>query len=225
MIRIAVEHSKDGLDCMQTTPFGSVIRAKRNELGLSQEELGARVGKDQSYISDIERGKNRRPDEWVVRRLAWELKIDEAYLFDLLGVGVKIGEGRIVAVRGLVPADSVRVTSSEGVTVLEVRVLPEDIRRARHPDEVYGLQVTGDCMRLLGILPGDVVIVEPAYDVPENGELVVVRIGDEVSLKRWSMFRDAVELRDAADTIVWRGKPQEVEVVALYVNFKPIAPR
>ena len=36
--------------------IGSVLRAKREKLGISQEELGERAGVDRTYISILERG-------------------------------------------------------------------------------------------------------------------------------------------------------------------------
>ena len=38
------------------TAFGKFIKQKRNELGLSQEELATRSGLHRTYISDVERG-------------------------------------------------------------------------------------------------------------------------------------------------------------------------
>lgn len=38
------------------TAFGKFIKSKRNELGLSQEELATRSGLHRTYISDVERG-------------------------------------------------------------------------------------------------------------------------------------------------------------------------
>ena len=37
--------------------FGDRLRAKRNELGLSQEAFADKCGLDRTYISGIERGK------------------------------------------------------------------------------------------------------------------------------------------------------------------------
>lgn len=37
--------------------FGQAVRARRQELGISQEELGARSGLHRTYIADVERGK------------------------------------------------------------------------------------------------------------------------------------------------------------------------
>lgn len=40
----------------QKTAIGSVLRQKREKLGISQEELAERAGVDRTYISILERG-------------------------------------------------------------------------------------------------------------------------------------------------------------------------
>jgi transcriptional regulator with XRE-family HTH domain len=49
--------------------FGAAVRARREELELSQEELGFRSGLDRTYVSGIERGV-RNPTLKSVGRLA-----------------------------------------------------------------------------------------------------------------------------------------------------------
>ena len=49
--------------------FGAAVRARREELDLSQEELGFRSGLDRTYVSGIERGV-RNPTLKIVGRLA-----------------------------------------------------------------------------------------------------------------------------------------------------------
>jgi len=39
------------------TRFGIVVRARRNELGISQEDFAERAGLHRTYISDLERGQ------------------------------------------------------------------------------------------------------------------------------------------------------------------------
>lgn len=46
-----------------------------------------------------------------------------------------------------------------GATVSSVHVLAEDLRGTQ---EAFGLEVSGDCLRSLGIFHGEVIIVEPA---------------------------------------------------------------
>ena len=49
--------------------FGQVVRARRAELEISQEELGARCGLDRTYVSGIERG-TRNPTIQSMWRIA-----------------------------------------------------------------------------------------------------------------------------------------------------------
>jgi transcriptional regulator with XRE-family HTH domain len=61
--------------------FGSVLREKREEAGISQEELADRAGLHRTYVSLIERGKRTASIE-VVRRVASALGVSMADLID-----------------------------------------------------------------------------------------------------------------------------------------------
>jgi len=51
------------------TLFRSNVRAVRQQLGISQAELGRRVGKTPGYISDLERGR-RAPNLTTLGEIA-----------------------------------------------------------------------------------------------------------------------------------------------------------
>ena len=40
--------------------LGRFVRERRDELGMNQAELGEAIGRDQKYVSDIERGPINR---------------------------------------------------------------------------------------------------------------------------------------------------------------------
>ena len=61
--------------------FGKVVRLRRHELELSQEELGARCGLDQTYVSGVERGK-RNPTIQTIWVFAEGLDIAPSTLFE-----------------------------------------------------------------------------------------------------------------------------------------------
>jgi transcriptional regulator with XRE-family HTH domain len=61
----------------------AVLVAARRKSGLLQAELGAIVGKDQSYVSNIERGQ-RRVDVLEFYQLARAMKADPVILFGAL---------------------------------------------------------------------------------------------------------------------------------------------
>ena len=73
--------------------------------------------------------------------------------------------------------------------------LPRSARELFSPPPNYFLQVKGDSMDKLGLRTGTVVAVK-AQQVAENGDVVVARIGDEVTLKRFvRLSKRHVELR------------------------------
>ncbi|WP_309088745.1 helix-turn-helix transcriptional regulator [Phenylobacterium sp.] len=54
--------------------LGWNVRARRRQLGISQEELAYEAGMKRSYLSDLERG-TRNPSVRAVERLAIALKV------------------------------------------------------------------------------------------------------------------------------------------------------
>ena len=61
--------------------FGAVLRERREQAGISQEQLADRAGLHRTYISLIERGKRTASIE-VVRRVADALGVSMADLID-----------------------------------------------------------------------------------------------------------------------------------------------
>ena len=61
----------------------------------------------------------------------------------------------------------------------------------RRPD--YLLKVRGMSMRDAGIIDGDLLAVQKAKEA-KNGQIVVARLGDEVTVKRFRRTRTGIEL-------------------------------
>jgi transcriptional regulator with XRE-family HTH domain len=68
-----IKHTRDAL--------GRTVRLRRRELGLSQEELAARAGLDQAYISHVEAAR-RNISVDNLARLAAALEVTVGALFD-----------------------------------------------------------------------------------------------------------------------------------------------
>lgn len=60
--------------------FGLVVRTRREELGLIQEDLAEAAGIHRTYLSDVERGA-RNPSLVVIERFAHALKLPLGELF------------------------------------------------------------------------------------------------------------------------------------------------
>jgi repressor LexA len=82
----------------------------------------------------------------------------------------------------------------------------------------YLLKVRGMSMRDAGILDGDLLAVQSTRDA-RNGQIVVARLGDDVTVKRYWRASDHIELRaenpDFKTILVHPGEPFEIEGLAV----------
>ena len=66
------------------TILASNIKARRKELGLTQEKLAEKISTASTYIAMIESGK-RTPSFKMIERIAENLKVDASELFSTKG--------------------------------------------------------------------------------------------------------------------------------------------
>jgi len=82
----------------------------------------------------------------------------------------------------------------------------------------YLLRVRGMSMRDAGIMDGDLLAVRSTKEV-KNGQIVVARIGDEVTVKRFKRTKDNIELHpenpDYPTIVVEPGEVFEIEGLAV----------
>lgn len=69
--------------------FGNIIRERRRQLDLTQEEVARRIGTSIPYVGHLESSK-RHPSEKVVIKLAKVLGLDARDLFFLANPGTKV---------------------------------------------------------------------------------------------------------------------------------------
>ena len=86
----------------------------------------------------------------------------------------------------------------------------------KQPD--YLLKVRGMSMRNVGIMDGELLAVKQTKEA-KNGQIVVARLGDEVTVKRFRQTRDFIELLpenpDFKTIVVKPGEPFEIEGLAV----------
>ena len=73
---------------VKTRSFGQVIRDRRRQLDLTQEEVARRINTSTPYIGHLESAK-RHPSEKVVTKLADVLGLERRELFFLANPGAK----------------------------------------------------------------------------------------------------------------------------------------
>jgi repressor LexA len=82
----------------------------------------------------------------------------------------------------------------------------------------YLLKVRGMSMRDAGIMDGDLLAVQTTKDA-KNGQIVVARLGDDVTVKRFRRNKDVIELHaenpDYATIVVQPGEAFEIEGLAV----------
>ena len=154
------------------------IKARRLELGLTVEELAQQLGyKDKSSISKIENGKADIPQA-KVELFARALRTTTAYLMGVDGPALPSGCEPMPPMRQVPLVGRIAC----GMPILAEQNIEGMISVPEGWRADFVLTCRGDSMAPL-ILDGDLVAVRSQPEV-ENGEIAVVRIDDEATLKK-----------------------------------------
>lgn len=205
--------------------FSDMLTYLRKQDGLSQKDLADKTGLTRSAIGMYETGK-REPDFETLEVFADFFNVN---MDTLLGKsGTTSPKPTITLSPNMEPLPQMREWPVLGATacgkplhreLLEETVLaPEDIKA----DIVF--RCVGDSMINARIFDGDAVFIRTQPEV-ENGQIAVVRVGDEYTLKRVYVHEDYVELRPenpTCEATILRGddlRDDNFEVVGLAVAF------
>ena len=155
------------------------VRLRREQLGLSQEELARRMGyRSRSSITKLEKGINDLPQS-KVEELAAALETTPAYLLGLDVPCPPPGFEPLPAMTQVPLIGSIAcgtpITAEQNIE--KMVDVPENIRCD------FSLTCHGDSMVDAGIHDKDVVYIRIQPEV-ENGEIAAVRIDGEATLKR-----------------------------------------
>ena len=161
------------------------VRLRREELGLSQEQLAQRMGyRSKSSITKLEKGVNDIPQA-KLEELAAALETTPAYL---LGLDVPPGFEPLPAM-AMVPLVG-SIACGTPITAEQNIEQYIGVPAAWHAD--FALTCHGDSMAPT-ICDGDIVCIRCQPEV-EQGEIAAVRIGEEATLKHFHRQGDTVML-------------------------------
>lgn len=204
--------------------LGDVIARYRAENGLSMDQFALRSGISKAYISMLEKNKTHRgsipvPSIETYQNVAKAIGMDTDEL-------IRVIDGKVSLVASpLLPTPVFKEWPVIGATacgdpvhreVEETVVAPADIQA----DAVF--RCDGDSMTGARILDGDYVFIR--FDAPqENGDICLVRVDDEYTLKR--VYGEPGQLRLVAENpsyptrIITGADLDTVEIVGKAVFF------
>ena len=198
---------------------------------ISQSELSRKTGIGKSSISTYLTGEYE-PKQKNIYKMALALNVNEAWL---MGAEVPMERQETAAshiqnpiAANISPLPAMKEWQVLGATAcgkpLHRELLDETILAPADIKADIVFRCVGDSMINARIFDGDAVFIHLQPEV-ENGQIAVVRVGDEYTLKRVYVFDDYVELRAENPTvksILLRGPelaPDNYEVVGLVVAF------
>ncbi len=194
---------------------GEKIKTLRKSLGLTQTELGQRVGVQKNAVSKWECGRVEDIPTSTIKLLANLFNVPASYLIDddaspVTSPLLPLPRMKRWQVLGGTACGQPLFKPLEDASVLA----PADI------DADFVFQCVGDSMINARIFDGDTVFVKEG-EVPD-GQIGVVRIGEEYTLKRIYHGPDYLELRSENPMyppIIIRGEQENAEIVGRAVQF------
>lgn len=174
-----------------TNNMGTIIKKRREQLGISQEQLASILGyKSRSSINKIELNHTDLPQSKIVA-LAKALSVTPAYLMgweDLEQSTPKSNGYPTVRIPVLGDvAAGVPILAQQDIIGYED--IPADMAKT---GEYFGLKIKGDSMEPK-IHDNDIVIVKSMSDA-ENNDIVIAMINNEATCKRLHKYSNSVVL-------------------------------
>lgn len=203
--------------------FNERLRQLRTAKDLSQFEFAKQIGISKSSVNMYERGE-REPNFKMLEVIADYFNVDMDYLLGKTNIPLKNSVESQILPSNIHPLPAMKRWQVLGGTACgqplfkpleDASVLaPADI------DADFVFQCVGDSMINARIFDGDTVFVKEG-EVPD-GQIGVVRVGEEYTLKRIYHGADYLELRSENPMyppIIIRGEQENAEIVGRAVQF------
>lgn len=198
---------------------GARIRAIREQREMSMRELAARAYISYGYLRGIEVGAKAVSRIDLIDSIAEALGVTRDDLLGssepqvvspvreatrILEEAARGVQGVPIPLIGVVPADVVRWANWEA-SVMRTIDVPLAWIGSRSAENLFIVVASGDCLMRRGIIHGTHVLCERAQGrVPRDKQIVVVRVGNEVTMKVWRTIDDRIELHDGEGVVVIR---------------------
>lgn len=199
---------------------GNRMKVRRKEIGVPVDEIAAALGVSVATIYRYENGEIEKVPGSVLEPLANVLHTTPAYLMGW-------EEQSQNAPTNLIPLPVTYKVPLIGTIACgkPILALEDADEMVNVPDFIradFALRCKGDSMINARIFDGDVVYIRKQPEV-ERGQIAAVRIGDEATLKRVSVYPDKIVLEAANpmyDPLIYRGEEMnQVEILGKAVAF------
>lgn len=167
--------------------IGSRIRNRREELGLSQDELGKRLGyKSRSSINKIELDQ-RSLTQSKIKAIADALETTPSYIMGWNEPDVKLDEEDLKFFDNLFPIETKKFpllgNIACGKPIFADEQFEAYVEAGANIKADFCLRAKGDSMVGARIYDGDIVFIHK-QEMVDDGEIAAVLIDDEATLKR-----------------------------------------
>lgn len=199
--------------------IGDIMRTRRQELGLTLEEVGDYVGVGKSTVRKWENGDIENMKRDKIALLSKILKLSPLTFIT--------GEVAYGTPDNIIPLPKMKKIPLLGTIACGEPILAaENIEALINADENlnadFALRCKGDSMINARIFDGDIVYIREQPDV-EDGEIAAVLIGEEATLKRVYKYPSKVVLRPENplydDMIYSKEEMNEVRILGKAVAF------
>lgn len=199
--------------------IGDIMRARRQELGLTLEEVGNYVGVGKSTVRKWEHGDIENMKRDKIALLSKILKLSPLTFIT--------GEVEYGIPDNIIPLPKMKKipllgTIACGEPILATENIEALINADKDLNADFALRCKGDSMINARIFDGDIVYIREQPDV-EDGEIAAVLIGEEATLKRVYKYPSKVVLRPENplydDMIYSKEEMNEVRILGKAVAF------
>lgn len=199
--------------------IGDIMRVRRQELGLTLEEVGNYVGVGKSTVRKWEHGDIENMKRDKIALLSKILKLSPLTFIT--------GEVEYGTPDNIIPLPKMKKIPLLGTIACGEPILAaENIEALINADEDlnadFALRCKGDSMINARIFDGDIVYIREQPDV-EDGEIAAVLVGEEATLKRVYKYPSKVVLRPENplydDMIYSKEEMNEVRILGKAVAF------
>lgn len=195
---------------------GELIRQKRIELNLTQEQLGNLVGVNRAAINKWETGRVTNLKRETIKQLS-----------EIFGISPALLVEPDISPENIIPMPTMRKipligTIACGVPILAAENHDGDVDVPEHIHADFALRCKGDSMINARIFDGDIAYIRQ-QDTIENGEIAAVLIDDEATLKRVRLYDDHIVLEPEnpqfRPIVYWNEEMNDVHIIGKAVAF------